>query len=287
MEPRGMDASERIKGVLDGSIHPSEISGDEDLYYMAERIYGREALENMGVEPPMMPHEVSVNSSNGNGGVEIPNSEKTGDFLDSVKTREPRRRLAIPLIMLFCLMISSYNVSFGLGSVITLCVEEDPVQELEIDSSSQITEDGILYVVWNMYGLNNYSEYRLEWIVSQNGSSEVMDSGNTTWTTSEPARINSRNWIIDNPPYSYLSTLYEDNVPVAYSNGSGIQTITVLSDSVEASTYCDDNTRLIWTEYSDLEGKEAWGESGTGDLIDGALIMMFVGLMIISSRKRA
>ena len=287
MGPRGMDASERIKGVLDGSIHPSEISGDEDLYYMAERIYGREALENMGVEPPMMPHEVSVNSSNGNGGVEIPNSEKTGDFLDSVKTREPRRRLAIPLIMLFCLMISSYNVSFGLGSVITLCVEEDPVQELEIDSSSQITEDGILYVVWNMYGLNNYSEYRLEWIVSQNGSSEVMDSGNTTWTTSEPARINSRNWIIDNPPYSYLSTLYEDNVPVAYSNGSGIQTITVLSDSVEASTYCDDNTRLIWTEYSDLESKEAWGESGTGDLIDGALIMMFVGLMIISSRKRA
>jgi hypothetical protein len=80
--------------------------------------------------------------------------------------------------------------------------------------------------------------------------------------------------------------LYEDNVPVAYSNGSGIQTITVLSDSVEASTYCDDNTRLIWTEYSDLESKEAWGESGTGDLIDGALIMMFVGLMIISSRKR-
>lgn len=281
-----MDASERIKGVLDGSIHPSEISGDEDLYYMAERIYGREALENMGVEPPMMPHEVIVNSSNGNGGVEIPNSEKPGDFLDSVKTSEPRRRLVIPLIMLFCLMISSYNVSFGLGSVITLCVEEDPVQELEIDSSSQITEDGILYVVWNMYGLNNYSEYRLEWIVSQNGSSEVMDSGNTTWTTSEPARINSRNWIIDNPPYSYLSTLYEDNVPVAYSNGSGIQTITVLSDSVEASTYCDDNTRLIWTEYSDLESKEAWGESGTGDLIDGALIMMFVGLMIISSRKR-
>ena len=42
-----MDASERIKGVLDGSIQPSEISGDEELYYMAERIYGRDALENM------------------------------------------------------------------------------------------------------------------------------------------------------------------------------------------------------------------------------------------------
>ena len=44
-----MDASERIKGVLDGSIQPSEISGDEELYYMAERIYGRDALENLSL----------------------------------------------------------------------------------------------------------------------------------------------------------------------------------------------------------------------------------------------
>ena len=53
-----MDASERIKGVLDGSIQPSEISGDEELYYMAERIYGRDALENMGVEPPVKPRNL-------------------------------------------------------------------------------------------------------------------------------------------------------------------------------------------------------------------------------------
>ena len=48
----------------------------------------------------------------------------------------------------------------------------------------------------------------------------------------------------------------------------------------------DSNTRLIWTEYSDLESKDAWGEAGTGGIIDGALIMMFAGLMIISARKR-
>ena len=75
MRPLAMDASERIKGVLDGSIQPSEISGDEELYYMAERIYGRDALENMGVEAPVKPPELGTVTLNGNGGVEIPSSE--------------------------------------------------------------------------------------------------------------------------------------------------------------------------------------------------------------------
>ena len=75
-----MEASERIKGVLDGSIQPSEISGDQELYYIAERIYGRDALENMGVEPPVKPPELENLTLNGNGGVEIPGSE---DSLES------------------------------------------------------------------------------------------------------------------------------------------------------------------------------------------------------------
>ena len=44
-----MEDSDRIKGVLDGTIDPSEISGDKKLYSMAERIYGREALEGWGL----------------------------------------------------------------------------------------------------------------------------------------------------------------------------------------------------------------------------------------------
>ena len=81
--------------------------------------------------------------------------------------------------------------------------------------------------------------------------------------------------------------MYEDGVPVAWSNGSGEQVVSVLSESEEQITYCNDNTRLIWTEYSNLESKEAWGEAGTGGIIDGALIMMFVGLLLITARKRA
>ena len=149
-----MDASERIKGVLDGSIQPSEISGDQELYYMAERIYGRDALENMGVEPPVKPPELGVVSVNGNGGVQIPNSEVSKGLENNQKIKTKRRRIVIPLIMFLCLIISSYNVSFGLGSVITLCSEEEAIQELEMDTSSHLSENGTLYIVWNMYGLS-------------------------------------------------------------------------------------------------------------------------------------
>ena len=280
-----MDASERIKGVLDGSIQPSEISGDQELYYMAERIYGRDALENMGVEPPVKPPELGVVSVNGNGGVQIPNSEVSQGLENNQKIKAKRRRIIVPLIMFLCLIISSYNVSFGLGSVITLCSEEEAIQELEMDTSSHLSENGTLYIVWNMYGLNNYSEYVLEWSVSQNGSSNVVEDGISTWNLSESARITSFNWKIDHPPYSYLSILSEDGVPVAWSNSSGGQVITVLSESGQQGTHCDDNTRLIWAEYSNLESKEAWGEAGTGDIIDGALIMLFVGMFLITVRK--
>ena len=44
-----MEDSERIKGVLDGTIDPSEISGDKKLYSMAERIYGRKHWRRWGL----------------------------------------------------------------------------------------------------------------------------------------------------------------------------------------------------------------------------------------------
>lgn len=280
-----MGDSNSIKGVLDGTIDPSEISGDKKLYSMAERIYGREALEEMGVEPPVKPPESGIKAMNGNGGVEIPIKDSLGTVnVDSRK--KPRRRVVLPLIMFALLTISGFNVVVGIGTVLPLCEDDPPEQELEFSSSAQL-QNNTLFIVWKMTGLNNGSFYTIEWQVSQNGSSEIVDIGNSTWVSdNDPVRFDNRNWYIDAPPYSYLSTLYEDDLMVAFSNGSG-DSITTLSDDANRVSYCESNTRLIWTEYQDFESKDAWGESGTGEIADGAMMMLFALMMIITARKRS
>ena len=280
-----MEDSDRIKGVLDGTIDPSEISGDKKLYSMAERIYGREALEEMGVEPPVEPPESGIKAMNGNGGVEIPIKDVVGT-VNLGSRKKSRRRVVLPLIMFTLLTISGFNVVVGIGTVLPLCEDEPPEQELEFSSSAQL-QNNTLFIVWKMTGLNNGSSYTIEWQVSQNGSAEIVDTGNSTWVSdNDPVRFDNRNWYVDAPPYSYLSTLYEDDLIVAFSNGSG-DSITTLSEEANRGSYCDSNTRLIWTEYQDFENKDAWGESGTGEIADGAMMMLFALMMIITARKRS
>ena len=280
-----MEDSDRIKGVLDGTIDPSEISGDKKLYSMAERIYGREALEEMGVEPPVEPPESGIKAMNGNGGVEIPIKDVVGT-VNLGSRKKSRRRVVLPLIMFTLLTISGFNVVVGIGTVLPLCEDEPPEQELEFSSSAQL-QNNTLFIVWKMTGLNNGSSYTIEWQVSQNGSAEIVDTGNSTWVSdNDPVRFDNRNWYVDAPPYSYLSTLYEDDLIVAFSNGSG-DSITTLSDEANRVSYCDSNTRLIWTEYQDFDNKDAWGESGTGEIADGAMMMLFALMMIITARKRS
>lgn len=280
-----MEDSDKIKGVLDGTIDPSEISGDKKLYSMAERIYGREALEDMGVEPPVEPPESGIKAMNGNGGVEIPIKDSVGT-VNLGSQKKPRRRVVLPLIMFTLLTISGFNVVVGIGTVLPICEDEPPEQELEFSSSAQL-QNNTLFIVWKMTGLNNGSSYTIEWQVSQNGSAEIVDTGNSTWVSdNDPVRFDNRNWYVDAPPYSYLSTLYEDDLIVAFSNGSG-DSITTLSEEANRVSYCDSNTRLIWTEYQDFENMDAWGESGTGEIADGAMMMLFALMMIITARKRS
>ena len=47
-----MSSPDAIRRLLEGEIDPIEIEGDANLYSMAERIYGSEVLEEMGVTPP-------------------------------------------------------------------------------------------------------------------------------------------------------------------------------------------------------------------------------------------
>ena len=47
-----MPDPEAVRRLLSGEINPSEIEDEPGLYSMAERIYGAEVLEEMGVSAP-------------------------------------------------------------------------------------------------------------------------------------------------------------------------------------------------------------------------------------------
>ena len=49
-----MPDPEAVRRLLEGEIDPVEIEDDSELYSMAERIYGSEALEELGVQPPQI-----------------------------------------------------------------------------------------------------------------------------------------------------------------------------------------------------------------------------------------
>jgi hypothetical protein len=47
-----MNEGERLRELLDGSMDPSELENYDEFYRLAERIYGREALDEMGITTP-------------------------------------------------------------------------------------------------------------------------------------------------------------------------------------------------------------------------------------------
>ncbi|MFL2974858.1 MAG: hypothetical protein ACJZ42_00870 [Candidatus Thalassarchaeaceae archaeon] len=49
-----MPDPEAVRRLLEGEIDPVEIEDDAELYSMAERIYGSEALEGLGVQAPQV-----------------------------------------------------------------------------------------------------------------------------------------------------------------------------------------------------------------------------------------
>ena len=119
---------------------------------MAERIYGRDALEEMGVSRPAKPKVHGISVSNGNGGVELPEVEDTAeDSSDAVIN--PRRPVFSIVISLLCLSIVVSNVAIGIGSYVPLCEDEVVPKELTYSSSATVDE-GSLLISWTVTGMN-------------------------------------------------------------------------------------------------------------------------------------
>ena len=114
-----MSSPDAIRRLLEGEIDPIEIEGDTNLYSMAERIYGSEALEEMGVSPPEV-YDVVEQPEFGL----IPSDVTLPDFMPSIPSlkSEKKSRGKMRLMTLFCgimgLICTVVNVVIGGGYIL-------------------------------------------------------------------------------------------------------------------------------------------------------------------------
>ena len=116
-----MDDSDAVKRLLDGTIEPSEIEGNPRLFAMAERIYGREALEELGVfapeiETPVIPENIGAIPPD----ISLPDFQPDLELLKSgdVSREKGKRRLMSLAIGTLGLLGVGFNVVIGGGSVL-------------------------------------------------------------------------------------------------------------------------------------------------------------------------
>jgi len=290
-----MSDSERVKGLLDGSMDPAELEGDEELYALAERIYGREALEEMGVSIPEHPAgNVPRLSQDGDDmDVELPEIDDSAAGIDA-GAHGTRRGKLVFLVGLIGMSLVGMNVAIGIGQYFDLCVDDLEPDPLGFTVTAN-EQNGSLYITWTVTNLNLSANYSIQWSISQNGSSEVVDGGYFNWTTNmqQSSMAHTEHRAVTTPPWCYISSLHEDGVKVsddASSNGcvGNSSSVSSLGTISSDPSLCKDNTRLLWNEASNYKSIDSWTASGSGDLLDGALLMLF-GMMILFglfSKKR-
>jgi len=115
-----MPDPDAVRRLLEGEIDPSEIEGDPNLYAMAERIYGSEALEEMGVVGPQIGDIVEES-----GGGLIPDDVTLPDFVPNVlETKEfdigrrGKRRWMVFFVGILGIFGTVFNMVVGAGKVL-------------------------------------------------------------------------------------------------------------------------------------------------------------------------
>ena len=115
-----MPDPESVRRLLEGEIDPVEIEADAALYSMAERIYGTEALEELGVQPP----EIVALETNQDFGL-ISEDVSLPDFLPDISETKgmdvgdrTRRRWFVFLTGFFGIVVTIFNMAIGMGAAL-------------------------------------------------------------------------------------------------------------------------------------------------------------------------
>ncbi len=165
-EPINMSDTDLMKKLLDGTLDPAMLDDNPHLYTLAERIYGREALEEMGVSGPSIDSYsyVEENTSDFND-IEMPEFIPNMENIIKNNDEGPKRRRKITLLIgLLGLSTIIVNIYIGMGQI--LC-------SLGIANMKEICLENNTQVVWT----NAYSFGKLHEIDTwqQTGSFEILD----------------------------------------------------------------------------------------------------------------
>lgn len=119
-----MSSLDDIKNLLDGTLNPESLEDNPELYEMAESIYGREVLEQMGVEAPERPSE-SIVQPNGDSKHEVEMPIVPIAPPEPIPETPKSRRWSLFVFTTIAISLILTNLVVGYGSFIPLCDEPD------------------------------------------------------------------------------------------------------------------------------------------------------------------
>ena len=286
-----MNEGERLRELLDGSMDPSELENYNEFYRLAERIYGREALDEMGITTP----EEIEKEKEQNGSSEFthdvilpsPKADSPEEEIN-IQRRNPKRRLLLTIIGVIGLLLVSSNIAVGIDSIIPVELCEDTEAPGDIGFEGTQTVNGTTFtIIWSMDNLTINQNYTITWDISQNGSQELVDSGSYTWFATGNVYIHLKSVNVQTEPYAWSAELLDENLTIiSTTNGdyssSGVTTMSI----IETVKKCEDNPKLKLGEITDYKNLDSWTQTGDGDMLDGMLIMTLSFISLLGLRKK-
>ena len=286
-----MNEGERLRELLDGSMDPSELENYNEFYRLAERIYGREALDEMGITTP----EEIEKEKEQNGSSEFthdvilpsPKADSPEEEIN-IQRRNPKRRLLLTIIGVIGLLLVSSNIAVGINSIIPVELCEDTEAPGDIGFEATQTVNGTTFtIIWSMDNLTINQNYTITWDISQNGSQELVDSGSYTWFATGNVHIHLKSVNVQTEPYAWSAELLDENLTIiSTTNGdyssSGVTTMSI----IETVKKCEDNPKLKLGEITEYKNLDSWTQTGDGDMLDGMLIMTLSFISLLGLRKK-
>ena len=289
-----MNEVERLRELLDVSMDPSELENYDEFYRLAERIYGREALDEMGITTPeeIEKEKEQNRSSEFTHDVILPSPKTDSEVKETVNLdKKTKRKLFLTLIGIIGLLLVGSNILVGVDaivpdSIVTLCEDVEPLGEIEF-KDAEVVNGTTLTIFWTVKNVTIGENYTITWDISQNGSQELVDSGSLGWQANGNTFTHAYSVNVEIEPYTWISKLLDGNMTIISTTNGDYSSSEVSAMSIIGSEKnCEDNPKLKISEIMDYQNIDSWTQTGNGDMLDGMLIMTFSFISLLGMRKK-